>query len=105
MGHNPSDSWNNIYRLKHAAKDGMLVDCWCAYCRKGESYVASDLVDIFDPEMLVEDFGRTCTKCGLSSWTRTRPRHPCQADIGHLKVWRPSGVRTVQLWREEWYGP
>lgn len=98
MSHSPSRAWSKLYRLKHAADDGMLIGCWCAYCRIKTFYIAADLLKVYSGEIEVAEFGRRCPKCGLDSWTRTKEEYPGPQHIG-VPVRRP--VEPVTVWRWE----
>lgn len=92
------------YKLKHAANDGRLFVVTCSLCQRSEAYLASDLVEIWNPDRAAAELFGTCRHCGKSDYQHVRMRLPTNDDVGHLRIRRPDGVRMVQLWREDWYG-
>lgn len=91
-------------KLRDAAAAGMLLVCRCDLCRRSRIYLATDLADVFNPEMFLEDlFHGRCPKCGSGNFWRVRERHAWDSDVGMLVVRRPAGVRRIQLWRDELY--
>lgn len=105
MSMTPSRRTVEAYKLKHAAVDNMLIIYRCAYCHKSTAFRARDVVSIWDPEMSVLVETRSCGSCKKSGYVSVTVRLPTSDDVGHLRVRTPDGTRTVQLWRDEWYGP
>ena len=84
----------------------MLIVARCLLCRRTVHYLATDLVTVYNGELYVSDlFGGCCPKCGAGDFWSVRERYPNSDDVGHLRIRRPAGVRTTQLWRDEYYGP
>jgi hypothetical protein len=104
MSMSPSRRALESVTLADVAKDGRLFVVRCALCRKSDSYLARDLVTVMGPDTPAYGMFGTCRRCGKAEWVSVDMRLPSWEDVGHLKIRRPAGVRTVQLWKEEWYG-
>lgn len=100
----PSRRKVESYTLRDAAKDGRLFIVRCSMCRKVDAYLASDLVEIWNPSTPAVYVFDVCRHCGSGEWLSARMRFPTSDDVGHLRLRRPAGVRTVQLWKDDWYG-
>lgn len=105
MSMTPSRRKVEAYKLKHAAEDGRLIIYRCSLCRRVTVFLASDVVAIWNPEMSVLVERSACGQCQTAEFMNVDVRLPTSDDVGHLLVRRPAGTRTVQLWRDEWYGP
>jgi len=106
LGKNPPSSLFYRTRLRQAAGAGQLIVARCLLCRRTVSYLAADLVEIYNGELYVADlFGGCCPHCRSGDFWSVRERYLTSDDVGHLRIRRPAGVRTIQLWRDEWYGP
>lgn len=68
-------------------------------------YLASDLLQVFDPMTVVGEIWGGCPRCGKSEWWSESERYPSNDDVGHTLVRRPAGFRKIRLWRNEYYGP
>jgi hypothetical protein len=91
-------------RLGKAAGAGHLIACRCYLCRRSVVYLAVDLVDLYGPDMFLEDlFGGRCPRCGSGDFWSVRERFAATSDVGLLMVRRPAGVRRIQLWKDELY--
>jgi len=94
------------YKLKHAAADGRLIVYGCNHCRRSTTFLATDLLTVWNPEMSVHVPPGGCSRCGKAGYMWVRLRLPEPGDVGHLKLRRPAGIREVQLWKDEWFdGP
>ncbi|NMA97543.1 MAG: hypothetical protein GX970_05425 [Phyllobacteriaceae bacterium] len=106
MTNSPPSSLFYRPRLGQAAKVGQLVVARCILCKRSQHYLASDLVTVYGADTYIEDvFGGACPHCGSGYFWSVRTRYPTNDDVGHLKIRRPAGVRTIQLWKDEYYGP
>ena len=91
-------------RIGQAASAGNFVICRCDLCRRSQVYLATDLVEIYHPDVFLDDlFGGRCPRCASSSFWHIRERYASDSDVGRLMVRRPAGVRRIQLWRNELY--
>lgn len=104
MSMTPSRRQIEAYKLRHAADEGRLIIYRCAYCRRSTAFLASDVVSLWDPEMSVLIAPGGCGSCKKIGYMSVEVRSPGSDDVGHLLLRRPNGVRTVQLWKDEWYG-
>lgn len=75
------------------------------HCRRRLSYYAKDLYDLYGDERIDSLFGGKCSKCGSGLYWWVRERWPSSDDVGHTLMRRPAGLRKVQLWKNEFYGP
>lgn len=105
MSMTPSRHRIEAYKLRHAAEEGRLIIFRCAYCRRSTAFLAKDVVTIWDPEMSVLIAPSGCGHCDKNGYMSVDVRSPGSDDVGHLRVRRPAGTRTIQLWRDEWYAP
>ncbi len=106
MGQNPRSGLNYRCRLHQAAAVGMLIVPRCKSCRRARHYLASDLLEVYNPDAFVEElFGTRCPNCGSIDSFRVRERYANSDDVGHTLIRRPAGVRQIQLWKDEFYGP
>lgn len=90
--------------LDDMAVDNRIYVVRCSYCRKGDNYLATDLVALWGGKTSASGLFHSCRHCGRHGWLRVSTRLPTDGDIGHLRVRRPAGVREVQLWTEAWFG-
>ena len=91
-------------RIGQAARAGLFIVCKCYVCRRSQVYLATDLVEIYHPDLFLEDlFGGRCPRCHSGGSWRVRQRYPSSSDVGMLQVRRPAGVRRIQLWKDELY--
>lgn len=105
MSMTPSRRQVESILLRHAAADGRIFVIRCSLCRTIEHYMAVDLVGIFGADVPVVHMFERCRHCGKGDHQNVSTRFPTSDDVGHLKVRRPAGVRTIQLWHDVWYGP
>lgn len=101
MSMTPSRARLEATRLKHIAEEGRVIVYRCNRCRNVTHFLASDVVDLWGPEMKVYEPPASCGKCGAAGYMTVRFYVPTAADIGHLVLRRPAGVR--QLWKDEVY--
>ena len=83
----------------------MLVRCRCILCRRTVHYLATDLVEVFHRDTVIGHLWGRCPRCGSGDFWTEDERHPSSDDVGHLIIRRPAGVREIQLWKNEYYGP
>ena len=91
-----------LWRLANAH---MLVECRCGNCRVVRTYLARDLVKVWGPNAVVGQLFGRCPKCGSRERWREQERLALSEDVGNTVIRRPAGIRHVQLWRDEFYGP
>jgi hypothetical protein len=103
MSMTPSRRQIEAYKLRHAAEEGRLVVYHCRRCRTEIVFMATDLVKVWNPDasILLPPAGG-CHRC--HGVIKVEVRLPTSADVGTLRVRRPAGVRTTQLWKWGWYG-
>lgn len=87
------------YRLKHAAQEGQLVTLRCGLCHRAVTYLASDLVELVNPEQDVHIPPFQCGKCGKLDYLQVTLRMPAAGDYGNLTIRRPGPVRRTQTWK------
>ncbi len=104
MSMNPSRARLDSMTLADMAVDNRIYVVRCNYCRKGDNYLARDLADLYGATRSAWGIFHTCRHCGRSEWLRVQHRLPTYDDVGHLRVRRPAGVRTIQLWEDGWFG-
>ena len=91
-------------RIRTAADEGLFIVCKCSLCRRQRVYLATDLVQVYHPDIYLDDlFGGRCPKCGKSDFWRVKQRYPISDDVGYTVVRRLAGFRKVNLWRDELY--
>ena len=100
MSMTPSRRRVEAYRLKHAAEEGRVIIYRCNACKQETPFLASDVVEIWGPEMQVYQPPASCGQCGVSGRMAVRFYMPTSLDRGVLRLRRPAGQRIVQLW--EW---
>lgn len=84
--------------LAAAAADHLLLGYYCVDCRRLTWFLASDLVQIFNPRLGWYYPLFSCGKCGSIDSISVRQRLPESGDYGNLPVRRPAGIRYTQLW-------
>ncbi|WP_092423562.1 hypothetical protein [Devosia crocina] len=100
----PSRRRLDAVRLKHLAEDGWVLIYRCNYCRNETAFLASDVVDIWGPEMKAFEPPQRCGRCRVSGYMRVQHYFPTSIDVGKLRLRRPAGKRSVQVWKWEMYG-
>lgn len=88
-----------VHRLRDAAELGQLLIIKCNLCRRSQTYLATDLVTLLNPDHDALEPPFTCSKCGTVEFTRVKLTSPSAADYGNLIIRRPGPVRTTQTWR------
>lgn len=104
MSMSPSRRTIDNMTLAGAAADDRLLVLRCAYCRKSDTYRTVDLVSVYGPDAHPYGLFHSCRHCGKSEWLSAFLRLPTFDDVGHLKIRRPAGVQTIQLWEDGWFG-
>lgn len=99
MSMTPSRRKLEAVRLKHLAEEGWALVYRCRACRTVTAFLASDVVDIWGPDMRVYEPPAPCGRCGGP--VQVQPYFPTDLDRGKLRLRRPAGVR--QLWKWEFY--
>jgi hypothetical protein len=96
----------NRFRLGEAAALHLLLTVRCARCRRPPViFLASDLVQVFDPNRDCFDPPLfPCSHCGSDRYIEIKLRPPEDAAIGKLEVRRLKGIRKVPVWRNEMLG-
>lgn len=99
MGQNPSSNRFLCFKMRDAAKDGRLIICKCALCRRVVRFLAADLEETKDPgwDPHVPPF--PCSKCKTTDYIFVEIKIPVPGDYGSLMVRRPGPVRKTQTWR------
>jgi len=90
--------------LADVARDDRLFIVRCNLCRRQMAYRARDLTLVYDTATPAYGMLQWCSKCERGDYVRVEIRLPTVDDVGHLRIRRPAGVRTVQLWEDAWYG-
>ena len=104
MSNSPPSSMFYRPRLGQAAAENLFIVCRCGLCRRQRVYLASDLVQVYHPEIYLDDlFGGRCPKCGKSDYWRVKQRYPISDDVGTTVVRRLAGFKRTNLWRDELY--
>lgn len=88
-----------IYRLEHAAADGMLVVVRCSLCRRLTRFLAADLVTLLNPRRDALDPPYPCSHCMKPEYLSVRLHLPAPGDYGHLTIRRPAEIVRVQKWK------
>lgn len=104
MSMTPSRRTIESMTLEGASTDRRLLVVRCNLCRKADTYMTSDLVQVFGGMAHPYRVISACRHCGKSEWLRCYLRLPNHDDIGHLRVRRPAGVQRIQLWEDGWFG-
>jgi hypothetical protein len=92
------------YNLRQAAADNKLMVVYCGFCRRRQHYLCADLVTVWDPQTEALTPPLRCSRGCRAEYLHVSLRVPTSDDIGHLVIRRPDGVRTVQKWRDQFYG-
>lgn len=103
MSMTPSRRKIESTRLRHLAEEGRAIVYRCHACRNETTFLASDVVNIWGPDMQVYDPPRRCGRCKVEGRMSVRFIVVTQADRGTLLLRRPAGTRVVQLWKDEFY--
>lgn len=90
---------NRPYSLREAANDGALIVMQCRGCRRVVRFLASDLVNLIDPEQPARRPPYPCSKCGTAERLSVKIHYPQPADHGALDVRRPAGRKIMVLWQ------
>ncbi len=104
MSMSPSRHAIESVTLRDVAADNRLFIVRCVLCRRQEAYMATDLMQVYDPATPAYGMLQWCGNCGTADWVRVTIRLPMHDDVGHLRIRRPAGVRVEQLWEDAWYG-
>lgn len=90
--------------LRDAARDGQIINIRCNYCRRGATFLASDLIQVVDPKHPVHlpPFG--CSKCGKMDCVDVRAQTVSAIDIGRMRIRKLVGQKTVSIWRNQVLG-
>ncbi|WP_394181151.1 hypothetical protein [Yoonia maritima] len=90
--------------LRDAAVSGEVVLIRCGLCRRGATFLASDLIQVVDPMHPVHlpPFG--CSKCGTTEYIDIRMATPQSKDVGLMPVRRLVGSKKVWLWQDKVLG-
>jgi len=104
MSMTPSRRALDRVTLADVARDDRLFIVRCNLCRRQMAYRARDLTLVYDPMTPAYGMLQWCGKCERGDYVRVEIRLPTVDDVGHLRIRRPAGVRTVQLWEDAWYG-
>jgi hypothetical protein len=87
------------YWLEAAARDGQLITCRCARCRRVVRYLAQDLLPLLGPDHRVMTVPPFPCRCGERDRIAIKVALPAPGDWGSLEVRRPAGIRRTQTWR------
>jgi hypothetical protein len=99
MSMTPSRRRIEAVRLKHLAEEGWVIQYLCRHCRQQTSFLASDVVDIWGPDMMPYEPPHRCGRCKVSGRMEVRFYFPTSADVGSLQLRRPAGLRSVRVWK------
>ncbi|MEM9211533.1 MAG: hypothetical protein AAGA63_08595 [Pseudomonadota bacterium] len=88
-----------IFRLGDAAAKGRLLLYKCNLCRRATYFLASDLAQIYDPEIEFDSPLFACSRCNRHDYINVRIHVPHPGDYGSLTVKRPGPIKTIQTWR------
>lgn len=92
------------YTLREAASVGNMVLVRCYLChRPAQVFLASDLIQILDPDRDAYLPPFPCGKCGSTEFVNVQLRTPVDADIDKLVVRRLVRVDLKPIWRNERY--
>lgn len=103
MSMTPSRRRLEAVRLKHLAEEGWVLIYRCGACRRVSPFPASDVVDLWGPEMKVYEVPSRCGHCRTSGRMTAQIYFPIELDRGTLRLRRPAGLRTVQKLKWEFY--
>jgi hypothetical protein len=88
------------YTLREAAHDNMLVCLSCRHCIvQNAIFLATDLVQILDPERDARAAPFACSLCKKTEYVRVRLRAVENGDVGITMVRRLVRIKMVPLWR------
>ena len=87
------------YWLETAAKDGQMITCHCARCRRVVRFLAADLLPILGPDHRVMTVPPFPCRCGERERIAIKVALPAPGDWGSVEVRRPAGIKRTQLWR------
>ena len=90
--------------LADAARDNQLVLLRCNYCKRGATFLASDLVQVVDPLSPTHKAPLPCSKCGKHEYVDIRIKSIDHKDYGKLAVRKLIDHRTIPLWRNKLLG-
>lgn len=98
MSMTPSRRRLEAYRLKHAAEEGRVIIYRCNACKNETAFLATDVVEIWGPEMQVYAPPPRCGRCKVSGRMSVSFYIPTRLDIGVLRLRRPAGRRQLWAW-------
>ncbi|WP_425655740.1 hypothetical protein [Roseobacter sp. EG26] len=90
--------------LGDAAHDNQLVLMRCNMCRRGATFLASDLVQVVDPKHPVHLPPLPCSQCNSIEYVDIRVKASGYKDHGALVVRRLVGSKKVWLWENKVLG-
>lgn len=102
MSMTPSRATLDRLTIGDLAVDHRLVVVRCSLCRKTETYLASDLVDVMGADAKAYGAIQVCPHCGKQQWLHVGFRLPTYFDEGKLRVRRPVAKRRW-VWRDAIY--
>lgn len=103
MSMTPSRRKLEAVRLKHLVEDNRALVYTCRACKRQTTFLAADVVDIRGPEMQVYEPPRRCGFCRVSGRMVVHFVVVTEFDRGTLMLRRPAGMRTIRLWKNEFY--
>jgi len=89
----------DVYRLKDAARDGLLLEIRCHGCRRTHYFLASDMAALYGGDQPAWMPPMECSRCGTREMMRVNFRSPRDGDYGNLDIRRPGPVKHIQTWR------
>jgi hypothetical protein len=101
MSMTPSRRKLDAVRLKHLAEEGWVIIYRCNHCRNETAFLASDVIDIWGPEMKVYDAPPRCGRCGISGYMRVRHYFPTRGEVAAAPAGRDSvgaGLEVGDVW-------
>ena len=78
--------------LRDAARHGQLVLLRCNLCKRGATFLATDLVQVFDPDLPVHIPPLPCSQCKKIEYVDIRIESLCHKDRGRLIIRRLVGT-------------
>jgi|SRR5215217_1466411 len=103
MSMTPSRRKLDAVRLKHLVEDSRALVYTCRACKRQTTFLAADVVDIWGEEMKVYEPPPRCGHCRVSGRMAVHFIVVTEHDRGSLMLRRPAGMRTIRLWKNEFY--
>lgn len=87
--------------LRDAARHNQLVLLRCNLCKRGSTFLATDLVKVVDTNHPIHIPPLACSQCGQVEFVAIRIENISYKDRGRLVIRKLVGSKQVWLWQNK----